>query len=143
MPKRRRRPQESSCLWVNIGGSFADVDYYTLDVWAGAWLRGEFGTPRSYKSFTINTFLEDKTMKKFVNIILTIFAIVILKGLIVAPLYLLIGPLVTAYKWGFTLRDIRMAYPFEVRAVWHTLRNDWHDGCEALIFELGNKENKT
>ena len=75
-------------------------------------------------------------MKKFVNIILTIFAIVILKGLIVAPLYLLIAPLVTAYNRGFNLRHILMDYPFEASCVWHTLRNDWRDGCEALIFEL-------
>lgn len=36
------------CLWANMGRSFADVDAIRTPG-AGAWLRGEFGTPRSYK----------------------------------------------------------------------------------------------
>lgn len=75
-------------------------------------------------------------MKKFINILGTVFFIVIVKGCFFAPIYLTYAPIVTAYHWGFSLRHLRMAIPFEYRSVWHTLRNDWRDGCEALFFNL-------
>lgn len=75
-------------------------------------------------------------MKKFINIIGTVVFIVILKGCILAPVYLTFMPIVTAYRWGFRWNTIKSAIPFEFRCVWHTLCYDWRAGCEALIFNI-------
>lgn len=75
-------------------------------------------------------------MKKCINIIMTIIVIVILKGCVLAPIYLLFAPFVTAYKWGFRWTSVKAAIPFEYRCVWHTLCNDWKNGCAAFIFKL-------
>ena len=75
-------------------------------------------------------------MKKIVNVLVTVFVIGILKGFIVAPIYLIFAPFVTAWKWGFRWSSVKCAIPFEYKCVWHTLRNDWRDGCEAFIFNL-------
>lgn len=74
-------------------------------------------------------------MKKLVNIVMTIIIIVVLKGCVIAPLYLCVSPFVTAYRWG-GMRHLRHSVPFEVKCVWHTLSQDWHDGCAAFIFNL-------
>ena len=75
-------------------------------------------------------------MKKFINIIVTVFLVVILKGCILAPIYIVIAPIVTSIRWGMTRKAICCAFPFEIRCVWHTLRNDWRDGCNAMVFDL-------
>lgn len=74
-------------------------------------------------------------MKTIVNVIATAFFICLLKGGIIAPLYLLVAPFVTAYKWG-SMRHLRVAIPFEIKCVWHCLRNDWRDGCKAFVFDI-------
>lgn len=74
-------------------------------------------------------------MKKLINIIMTVFIIVILKGCVLAPIYLTYAPIVTAYRWGFSVRTLCRTIPFEFRSVWHTLRNDWRDGCNGMFTE--------
>ena len=77
---------------------------------------------------------EDKTMKKIVNIIVAVLHITIM--CLLAPIYLLIQPVVTAHQWGGIWKRYRYALPFEVRCVWHTLRDDWRMDCQAIVFEL-------
>ena len=74
-------------------------------------------------------------MKKTINIIVAVLHIVIM--CLFAPIYLLYAPVITAVRWGgFRKYYLRYALPFEVRCVWHTLRDDWRMDCEAVIFEL-------
>lgn len=73
-------------------------------------------------------------MKKIVNVLVTLFVIVLKYG-VFAPIYLLYSPIVTALRWG-GIRKLRYALPFEVRCVCHSLRNDWRDGCDAMIFNV-------
>ena len=75
-------------------------------------------------------------MKKFINVFATVLVIVILKGCAIAPVYLCFAPIVTAYRWGFRLSSIKAAILFEYKGVWHTLCNDWRDGCEAFVFDV-------
>ena len=74
-------------------------------------------------------------MKKLTNIIATIFVIVLLKGCIIAPLWLCVDPFVTAYQWG-GMSKLRYSIPFCFKSVWHTLSTDWQDGCAAFIYNL-------
>lgn len=73
-------------------------------------------------------------MKKIVNVLVTLFVIVLKYG-VFAPIYLLYSPIVTALRWG-GIRKLRYALPFEVRCVYHSLRNDWRDWCDAMIFNV-------
>lgn len=54
-------------------------------------------------------------MKKFINIIGTVVFIVILKGCILAPIYLTFAPIVTAYRWGVPLEHYQECYPVRVQ----------------------------
>lgn len=74
-------------------------------------------------------------MKKCINIIMTIFVIVILKGCIMVPVYLCIAPIVTAISWG-SLRYLMNATRFEIMCVWHNIRDEWRMGCDAMVFKL-------
>ena len=73
-------------------------------------------------------------MKRIINIIVTFFVFVILKGCIIAPLYLCYQLIVTIYRYW--RGHLWCAIRFEILCVWHTLRNDWHDGCKAIVFEV-------
>ena len=73
-------------------------------------------------------------MKAIVNIILTAFVIGLIKGCILAPLYLIFAPFVTAYQWR-TL-SLHKVVKFEFVSLWHTLCDDWRTGCRAIWFNL-------
>lgn len=75
-------------------------------------------------------------MKKTINVFVTFCVIVLLKGFIMAPVYLCFAPFVTACQWGFRMSTVKCAIPFEFKCVWHTLQSDWRDGCETIIFDL-------
>jgi len=73
-------------------------------------------------------------MKKIVNVLVTLFVIVLKYG-VLAPIYLLYAPIVTALRWG-GIRKLRYTLPFEVRCVCHSLRDDWREWTEGFIFDL-------
>ena len=71
-------------------------------------------------------------MKKIVNVMVTLFLMVLKYG-VCAPIYLLYAPVVTALRWG-GIRKLRYSLPFEVRVVCENLRDMWREDCDAFVF---------
>lgn len=79
-------------------------------------------------------------MKKLVNIFVTFFVIIIGKGCIIAPVYLIFAPFVTAYRWNGVFRKYFAALRFEFTCVIHCLSDDWYAGCKEFVFNLSTLE---
>ncbi len=80
-------------------------------------------------------------MKRLVNVLMTFIVIVIIKGCVIAPLYLTVSHFTTWWAWGHDRCNLWLATRFEYKRVWRTLCSDFRDGCNAFIFNL-NKSKK-
>lgn len=110
-------------MQTDIGVGNLKLENLKLETNTGTRVRGRY---------LCAVFGEVGIMKKIVNVMVTLFLMVLKYG-VCAPIYLLYAPVVTALRWG-GIRKLRYSLPFEVRCVWDRLREDWHEWREAIVF---------